>query len=85
MNIFKNHHLNPANYPSPHCDTHGAAFELGFSSSTIRVSRVTGTLAGVPAPTYRKIGRKVVYDRIVLDKWMEQFANQQKTATREVL
>jgi hypothetical protein len=85
MNIFKNHHLNPANYPSPHCDTHGAASYLGFGSSTMRVSRVTGTLAGVPAPTYRKIGRKVIYDRMILDEWIDQFANQQKTATREVL
>ena len=71
--------LNHSNYRSPHCDTHGAAYELGFGSSTMRVSRVTGTLAGVPAPTYRKVGRKVVYDRIVLEKWMEQFANQQNT------
>jgi hypothetical protein len=79
MNITKQRNLNHSNNLSPHCDTHGAAFELGFGSSTMRVSRVTGTLAGVPAPTYRKIGRKVVYDRIVLVKWMEQFANQQKT------
>ena len=79
MDITKQRNFTPSNNLSPHCDTHGAAFELGFGSSTMRVSRVTGTLAGVPAPTYRKIGRKVVYDRIVLVKWMEQFANQQKT------
>jgi len=85
MSITNQITLNHSNNLSPHCDTHGAAFELGFGSSTIRVSRVTGTLAGVPAPTYRKVGRKVVYDRIVLKKWMDQFANQQKTATREVL
>jgi hypothetical protein len=79
MNTTNQRNLNHSNNLSPHCDTHGAAFRLGFGSSTMRVSRVTGTLAGVPAPTYRKIGRKVVYDRIVLDKWMEQFANQQNT------
>ena len=79
MNTTNQRNLNNFNNLSPHCDTHGAAFDLGFSSSTIRVSRVTGTLAGVPAPTYRKVGRKVVYDRIVLRKWMEQFANQQNT------
>jgi len=79
MNTANQRNLNHTNNLSPHCDTHGAAFDLGFSSSTIRVSRVTGTLAGVPAPTYRKVGRKVVYDRIVLEKWMEQFANQQNT------
>ena len=79
MNTTNQRNLNHSNNLSPHCDTHGAAFDLGFSSSTIRVSRVTGTLAGVPAPTYRKVGRKVVYDRRVLREWMEQFANQQNT------
>jgi hypothetical protein len=62
-------------------NTHECAGELGFASSTIRMSRVTGILAGVPAPTYRKIGRKVVYDRVVLDEWLSQFANQANTAS----
>ena len=61
-------------------DTHGCAIILGFASSTIRISRVTGTLAGVPAPTYRKIGRKVVYDRVVLEEWLNQFNNQPNTS-----
>jgi hypothetical protein len=61
-------------------NTHECGDALGFASSTIRMSRVTGVLAGVPAPTYRKIGRKVVYDRVILDQWLEQFANQSNTA-----
>ena len=62
-------------------NTHECAGDLGFASSTIRMSRVTGILAGVPAPTYRKIGRKVVYDRVVLEEWLSQFANQANTAS----
>lgn len=65
----------------PRLDTHESAKELGFASITLRMSRVTGVLAGVPAPTYRKLGRKVVYDRVILDQWLEQFANQSNTAT----
>ena len=65
-------------------NTHECADELGFASSTIRMSRVTGFLAGVPAPTYRKIGRKVVYDRAILDQWLGQFVNQSNTAGRRV-
>jgi len=64
----------------PHLDTHESAYHIGLASNTVRISRVSGTLCGVPAPTYRKIGRKVVYDRLVLDQWLEQFANQQNTA-----
>jgi predicted DNA-binding transcriptional regulator AlpA len=61
-------------------NTHECADKLGFASSTIRMSRVTGLLAGVPAPTYRKIGRKVAYDHAILDQWLDQFANQPNTA-----
>ncbi len=64
----------------PHLDTHESAYYIGLASSTLRLSRVSGIVCGVPAPTYRKLGRKVVYDRAVLDKWLEQFANQPNTA-----
>ena len=65
----------------PHLDTHESAYYIGLASNTVRISRVSGTLCGVPAPTYRKIGRKVIYDRVILDQWLEQFANQQNTAS----
>ncbi len=68
----------------PHFNTHDAARYLSFSSNTLRISRVTGVLDGVPAPAYRKIGRKVVYDRVVLDAWIRQFKNQPNTACQEV-
>jgi hypothetical protein len=65
----------------PRLDTHESAFHINLASNTLRGSRVSGILCGVPAPTYRKIGRKVVYDRLILDQWLEQFANQQNTAS----
>ena len=60
----------------PLLDTHEFAKKLGFASVTLRMSRVTGTLAGVPAPAYRK----VVYDEAVGDEWLAQFANQPNTS-----
>ncbi len=65
----------------PRLDTHEGAFHISLASNTLRASRTSGVLCGVPAPTYRKIGRKVIYDRVVLDEWLEQFANQPNTAS----
>ena len=65
-------------------DTHQCSALLGFAASTIRISRVTGTLAGFSAPAYRKIGRKVVYDRVVIDEWLTQFSNQPNTTAGRV-
>ncbi len=61
-------------------DTNQAAEFIGFKPSTLKISRVTGMLAGVNSPEYRKLGRKVVYDRTVLVEWMNQFKNQANTA-----
>ena len=60
-------------------DTHEASLLLGYKSSTLRISRVTGILGGVPAPAYRKLGRKVVYDRVTLNEWLSQFQHQLNT------
>ena len=60
-------------------DTHEAAALLGYKPSTLRVSRVTGLMAGVNTPAYRKLGRKVVYDRATLTKWLDQFKHQNNT------
>ena len=67
------------NIQNPRCDTHEAAEYLNFSSTTVRISRVTGLLAGADAPMYRKVGRKVIYDYVVLEAWLNQFENQQHT------
>ena len=77
MNIAKQTH-------KPRLDTHESAFHINLASNTLRGSRVSGILCGVQAPAYRKIGRKVVYDRVILDQWLDQFANQTNTAGRVV-
>lgn len=49
-----------------------AADYLKVAESTLRKSRVTGTLCGLPAPAYIKMGRTVLYDIADLDAWLEQ-------------
>ncbi len=66
-------------FPQP-LDTHQAAAEVGCAEYTLRVSRVTGTLFGKPAPKYRKLGRKVVYYREDLLAFLEQFDKQSNTS-----
>lgn len=67
-------------YEKPRLNSSEAAIFIGCSSSTMKISRVTGRLLGKAAPTYRKLGKKVVYDLTVLQEWLEQFANQKNTA-----
>lgn len=50
-----------------------AAEFLGYSDQTIRISRSTGSLAGVDAPPFIKQGRKVIYDKEDLIVWQSQF------------
>lgn len=64
----------------PRFTTHQAARFIGCAPSTLKISRVTGTLLGRRAPAYRKLGRKVVYDRDVLQAWLEQFGTRTNTA-----
>jgi len=64
----------------PRLNNSEAAIFIGCSPSTMKISRVTGRLLGKPAPTYRKLGKKVVYDLTVLHEWLEQFTNQKNTA-----
>tara|TARA_R110000823_G_C15945020_1_gene500847 strand:- start:3331 stop:3594 length:264 start_codon:yes stop_codon:yes gene_type:complete len=47
-----------------------AAYYLGFSPITIRQSRWTGTLAGLPAPAYVSFGRSVRYTLKALEAWV---------------
>ena len=66
----------------PRLDTHESALYINLASNTLRGSRTSGILCGVASPTYRKLGRKVVYDRVVLDKWLSQFPNQPQRLRR---
>ncbi len=56
-----------------------AANYLGYSTATLRNARHTGTLARVDAPTYKKIGNSIRYDKEVLDQWLSQFNNMTNT------
>ena len=38
-------------------DTKEAAFEMKFAEQTLKQSRVSGSLCGVPAPKFIKIGK----------------------------
>jgi len=64
----------------PRYSTGQAAAFIGCAPSTLKISRVTGTLLGSKAPPYRKLGRKVVYDRDALQAWLEQFGTRTNTA-----
>ena len=65
----------------PRLDTHSSAAYLGCSSYTLKRSRITGNLLGSPAPAFRKLGRKVVYDVTTLQAWLEQFEPKPNTAS----
>jgi len=55
--------------------SNNAANYLGYSTATLRNARHIGTLAGVDAPTYKKMGRSIRYDVDSLDTWLSQFNN----------
>jgi len=53
-----------------------AAEFLRYSMHTLKLSRHTGILAGVDAPSYKKLGRRVLYEIATLEMWLEQFPEQ---------
>lgn len=57
-----------------------AAGYLEYSEYTLRLSRSTGTLAGVQAPPFFKLGRSVRYKKSDLDNWLAQFETFTNTA-----
>ena len=69
------------NLSGPHLSSKNAAKYTCCADSTMKISRVTGMLLGYPAPSYRKIGRKVIYDKAVLDAWLDQFGTKNNTAS----
>jgi len=70
-------HLNPmaAAFANDH-----AAVYIGVSPNSLKISRRTGELCGFPAPEYKKMERKVIYIRTVLDKWLADLPGYQNTA-----
>lgn len=62
--------------------TRDAAAFLGCAPTTLKISRINGVLFGREAPKYRKLGRRVVYDRTELAAWLEQFDVLRHTAEK---
>jgi hypothetical protein len=60
-------------------NTEQAAKYLGVSSYSVKLSRCSGQLCGVPAPAYKKIGRLVRYEPSVIGEWLDQFEPQANT------
>ena len=52
---------------------------LDYSNATLRNARHTGTLAGVKAPAYIKMGKSIRYDKATLDTRLEQFNELEQT------
>jgi len=57
-----------------------AANIIGCAGTTLRKSRSTGTLFGLPAPHYIKRGYHVFYLKPTLEKFHDQFHEQANTA-----
>jgi len=64
--------------PQPETTSDTAAGILKVAESTLRKSRVTGELLGIPAPKYYKLGRRVRYLESDLHEWIES-----NTVTRD--
>jgi len=60
--------------------TEEAALFLGYSPHTLRNSRLSGILADVKPPEYKKRGRQVVYEKSALEAWDKQFNRRRNTS-----
>lgn len=60
-----------------------AAAYIGASGHSLKRSRRTGMLWGIPAPEFKKAARKVVYIRATLDRWVDSLPTYQNTAQSE--
>jgi hypothetical protein len=63
-----------------HVNTQQAAAYVGCSRHTLRKSRYTGVLLGLPAPSYLKLGVKVLYKTQELDRWLSSVPQITNTA-----
>ena len=57
-----------------------AALYVGCAPNSLKQSRVTGLLFGVPAPAFLKMGYNIRYKLATLDEWLSQFSEKQNTA-----
>ncbi len=61
-----------------------AAEYLGYAENTLRDCRVRGILAGIKAPPYIKMGKRVEYYKEDLDNWKMQFKKITNTAQSSI-
>jgi hypothetical protein len=59
-----------------------AAKVVSASSETMKISRCTGYLFGLPAPKHLKFGRTVRYKKSTLQAWLDQFEEQSSTSEK---
>jgi hypothetical protein len=60
-------------------DSKKAAEFIGCAVQTLKQSRVTGQLFGLPAPRFVKLGRSVRYKQSTLQNWCNQFSERRNT------
>lgn len=53
---------------------------IGCAPNSLKQSRVSGLLFGVPAPAFLKMGYNIRYKLTTLDDWLSQFTEKQNTA-----
>jgi hypothetical protein len=70
----------PATALLPPLNTEQAAELIGCAPYTLKRSRCDGELFARPAPVFRKMGRKVVYDADVIRQWIAAFPVKPNTA-----
>lgn len=59
---------------TPLLDDHATAPLLGVSPATLRKSRVTGTLLGLPTPNFLKIAKTIRYRDADIREWLSQLS-----------
>ena len=64
-------------------DEKEAALIIGAATPTLRKSRCTGELFGLPAPTYLKLGRTIRYKVSALNEWLESLEKYSIQPTQE--
>ena len=68
---------------NPRQNTNNASRYLGVCSPyTLKLSRSTGKLLGLPAPEYLRVGRSIAYETEKLDAWIERHASRQSNTTQ---
>lgn len=76
----REHKVTPLNSAAAAFSNDHAAEYIGISANSLKISRRTGELCGMPAPEYKKAERKVIYLRAVLDAWLVDLPDYKNTA-----